>query len=333
MSADANMGMLQGEREWLGRVVEDLADDEVKLVYSDWLSDQGDQRGDFLRQYTAALGPMNADDFPDPNGLPEPWLDLIGFRIANGLAKAGQGEMKELLFQLARPALRLKPSDKKDISIPVGASKIGGRPDLPADMPWPEGQQCAAIYNDDTKGVTAPAGFVAQINLAEIAGTFAASVMPKQGVLSFFCYQDLEEDNPDQIGVGAFLLPTPDQLSRRKSPDELIDGNLEMPAKLLEFDETLDLPNGYDGPWSEELAPYKKAYSDFYDDDLYWSNFDNLLGYARSTTGGDPTPDKQTRHLIFLRTSADCGLHIQIHEDDLAKRNFDAIRLAWVDFD
>ena len=331
MSIDSKTGMHQSEREWLGRVVENLLDDEVKLVYSDWLTDRGDERGDFLRQYTAALGTMNADDFPHAKGMPEPWLDLIGYRIASGLAKVGRGGLKELLFPLARPALRMKTRARRDRSNPVGSSKIGGRPDLPADMPWPEGQRCAAIYNDDTQGVTAPAGFIAQVNLAEIAGACAASVLPETGVLSFFCFQGMEDDNPDQIGVGALLLPEPDQLTRRKSPEELTYGNEEMPANVLEFEETLDLPHG--GPWEEELPAYEDPYNDFYSDEIYRRNFDNMLGYTRGTTGDDPTPDKQTRHLIFLRNSVDCGLHIQIHENDLAKRNFDAIQLAWVDFD
>ena len=83
-------------------------------------------------------------------------------RIASGLAKVGRGELRDVILPLARPALRMKTRDRRDRSNPVGSSKIGGQPDLPADMAWPEGQRCAAIYNDDTQGVTEPAGFIAQ---------------------------------------------------------------------------------------------------------------------------------------------------------------------------
>jgi hypothetical protein len=62
-------------------------------------------------------------------------------------------------------------------------------------------------------------------------------------------------------------------------------------------------------------------------------NFENFLGYARATTGRDPTPSKQSRHLILLENAAGCRLHIQISQDDLTSCNFDKITLNWVDFD
>jgi uncharacterized protein (TIGR02996 family) len=34
--------MLDGEYEWLAAVVANLADDNTKLVYADWLQEQGD---------------------------------------------------------------------------------------------------------------------------------------------------------------------------------------------------------------------------------------------------------------------------------------------------
>ena len=51
------------------------------------------------------------------------------------------------------------------------------------------------------------------------------------------------------------------------------------------------------------------------------------------TPGSDPTPNKQSRHLVTLTNPGECVLHIQIAEDDLQQRNFQNIRLEWVDFD
>ena len=56
----------------------------------------------------------------------------------------------------------------------------------PPWFPWPPGGDCHAIYNDDTGGTDRLAGFLAQINFAEVAHTHAAKDLPDAGVLSFF---------------------------------------------------------------------------------------------------------------------------------------------------
>ncbi len=53
----------------------------------------------------------------------------------------------------------------------VGTSRIGGRPDLPKDQPWP-------------LGATHPLSFIAQIDLAEVAPL--DKTLPRAGLLSFF---------------------------------------------------------------------------------------------------------------------------------------------------
>ena len=71
----------------------------------------------------------------------------------------------------------------------------------------------------------------------------------------------------------------------------------------MTFEETLDLPERTSGPWKGELEPNAGAdYSDVIGD-LREPNFWNALGYGRSTSGGDPTPDKKHRHLILLENS------------------------------
>ena len=106
-----------------------------------------------------------------------------------------------------------------------------------------------------------------------------------------------------------------------------------MPVARLTFDETLDLPERTSGPWDGELQPNPDGDYSAVLDHFRQANFNNVLGYARSTSGGDPTPSKDDRHLILLENSADCRLHIQIHKDDLAVPDFDKIKLVWVDFD
>ena len=57
--------------------------------------------------------------------------------------------------------------------VPVGASKIGGAPDLPEDLEWP-------AWKDR------PLDFLAQINLAEVAGFGLDTGLPQSGLLLFF---------------------------------------------------------------------------------------------------------------------------------------------------
>jgi len=77
------------------------------------------------------------------------------------------------LVELLRPAIALTATRADDAQIPVGASKFGGAPDVPADFEWP-------MWNDK------PLGFLAQINLEEVAPFDVEGLLPKSGLLSFF---------------------------------------------------------------------------------------------------------------------------------------------------
>ena len=332
------MKLLDGERDWLTQVTSDLPNDLLKLVYADWLDERGEEtRAQFLRAFVEAAAKMKLKAFPPVRGLDEEWLDLIGYRLLKGAAKAGQADLREPLRRLARPALRIVASKRTFIPqvAPLGASKIGGNPDLPPNFEWPTGDTCRATYNDPTAGETRLAGFVAQINLAEIAHTQAARDLPKSGLLSFFCFQDWENDNPDKVGVRCAFIRDTTKLVGTPSPTPLTTGNEALFVQSLTFLETLDIPYPTSGPWNGEYGVSIVYDSPTYNAirELQSANFENMLGYGRATTGDDPTPDKDHRHLIFLRSKGTEGLHIQIHQDDLRAANFDAIKLAWVDFD
>jgi uncharacterized protein (TIGR02996 family) len=325
--------LLPGERELLAAVVAKLVDDAPKLVYADWLEERGDNRSSFLRAFVKAARSLQPADFPAAKQLPEEWLELIGFRLLERVATASYPELKKRVLRTARPALRMKKGPEGGRGIAVGASKIGGLPDLPTGFVWPPGGDCHAIYNDDTGGTDRLAGFMAQVNFAEIAHTLAAKDLPETGLLAFFCFQDIENDNPDAIGAKAVFFPDLAGLVRTKPPGKLTDGNDVIPVQRLTFEETLDLPNASDGPWSDDLKPDPDEDYDEVFDHYRYLNFWNVLGYARATSGSDPTPSKRSRHLILLNNAAGCRLHIQISQAHLATRKFDKITLNWVDFD
>jgi uncharacterized protein (TIGR02996 family) len=322
------------ERAFLTRLTTHADDDAARLEYADWLTQRGDPRGEFLRRFVAAAATMDAAGFPEPAaGFPEEWLELVGFRLVQRLAQHNCPELKDPLLRLARPALRLVKTEADDNNLPVGASKIGGLPDLPPDAAWPEGRECRATYNLDTEGVERPAGFLCQINLAEIAGTQAARVLPDRGLLSFFSYVNWK--NPDVIGALALYFPDATRLARRPIPENFTQGNRVMPPQRLTFLETLDIPD-LSSPWRDDFVTDRQR-MDHYQQHVFWPiqklNQENFLGYGKTFQEADPTPSKTSRHLLMLYNVLGMTLHIQIPSDDLAARNFSAITLNWVDFD
>ncbi|RJS13946.1 DUF1963 domain-containing protein [Corallococcus sp. H22C18031201] len=89
------------------------------------------------------------------------------------LEAAGLANHADALLALVRPAIRLESQAIDDEQLPVGATKLGGRPDLPVAHAWPR--------TDD--GAQA---FIAQVNFEEVQGFAGAELLPRAGLLSFF---------------------------------------------------------------------------------------------------------------------------------------------------
>lgn len=326
--------LLEGEFPLLQRIAWNASDEDARISYAMWLSGKDDVRSEFLHGLIGASKSMVACDFPKiPTGVSEEWVELVGYRLLEIAAAHGYPELRSPLLNFARPGLRMFKAAMNDTEIPVGASKIGGEPDLPQDFAWPAGKACRAIYNDDTAAVEKPAGFLMQVNLSEIASTQAARDLPNEGLLSFFSYVNWK--NPDIIGAMAAYFPQATSLVRTATPQGITQGNRAMTAQRLEFVETLDVP-GEGGPWEADLHPHSTR-----SDADFWTVYRTLrdlnehvfLGYAKCHQEADPTPSKDSRHLVMAENVLGQALHLQIPASELAVRNFDAITLNWVDFD
>ena len=128
------------------------------------------------------------------------------------LMEAGLGSHADVLLEHAAPARRWGGELASDDAgaaahIEVGASKLGGSPDLAADTPWPrrEGR---------------PLAFVAQIDLAEVAVDLEeGGPLPPKGLLSLFVATEdlLQPGNRDVVfieaGVGLTRLQAPGALA------------------------------------------------------------------------------------------------------------------------
>lgn len=99
----------------------------------------------------------------------------------------------DFLMSRARPGFRLERAGRvaKPMSaVPLGASRLGGIPDLPLDFTWPTGPQGEAL------------AFLGQINLQDAAGIPCETPLPERGQLYFF-YDAQEQPwgyNPQSCG-------------------------------------------------------------------------------------------------------------------------------------
>ena len=111
-------------------------------------------------------------------------------------------------MKLIRNSVRLVPDPAADTTR-IGASRLGGEPDLPADTEWPEGHD-------------GPLSFVAQINLGDVTPLVPDEGLPTSGLLSFF-YDTVSMPwgfDPKDRGSWAVIYSDGD-LVRRTAPEAL----------------------------------------------------------------------------------------------------------------
>lgn len=100
--------------------------------------------------------------------------------------------------------------------LPLGATKLGGSPDLPEGTPWP---------SRDGR----PMAFLAQLDLAEVAPHATGGQLPPAGLLSFFCSTvELVEEGAGQV----IYTDAEEPLRRLESPSELPAEERFAPAPL-----------------------------------------------------------------------------------------------------
>ncbi len=114
--------------------------------------------------------------------------------VQAAFVKAGLSQRVGDIDALARPSIRLFTSPVDELSLPVGVSKLGGLPDLPAGIAWPE-------WNG------LPQSFLAQIRLDDLRSYDVERVLPQHGMLWFFydAQQQTFGDNPADVGGWSVL--------------------------------------------------------------------------------------------------------------------------------
>lgn len=94
-------------------------------------------------------------------------------RLREEIEKAGLSRVADDLEQLAQVSIRLKATAAAEGEVKPGSSKLGGTPDLPDGIAWPE---CNGV----------PMALLAQLRLQDIAPYDLNGRLPKSGMLYFF---------------------------------------------------------------------------------------------------------------------------------------------------
>jgi uncharacterized protein YwqG len=250
-------------------------------------------------------------------------MDKTGVEAA--LRKAGLTQLIPALDTLVQPTLRLHTTLTADDKLAAGTSKLGGSPDLPSNISWPE------LHGT-------PHSFIAQIHLNDLQAFSFTHALPAQGMLWFFYdaqQQTFGEDPQDAAGWHIFYHPSDQQLTRTAAPAKL-PSNARFPAATITFapeltlaqQPQLELP---DLQWSDDdQAKYDPIFSQFYDEAGKDAPRHQLLGHpytiqddmrvqcellSNGKTLDDPQADDYAKtanqwHLL-LQIDSDDSLHMQ----------------------
>jgi uncharacterized protein YwqG len=174
----------------------------------------------------------------------------------------------------ALPCVRLFTERTSDRAIKIGASKLGGLPDLPDASEWP--------HRDG-----APLSFLAQINVTALPKFDGLDKLPPDTLLSFFCdTRDLifgwDSNDKGSWRVIASPISSAVPLTRRRRPRDLADEGVFTPCVIFTtFEE--DLPD----PYSRIIEMLKltkdeqDAYFHIFEDHIDPRPDHKLLGHAK----------------------------------------------------
>lgn len=249
--------------------------------------------------------------------------------IVKLIHESGLRRLEAEVTTLLLPSIRLRAYATHDEVIAVGATKIGGLPDLPPSIGWPTVPDLVDSLNQDLPG--GPLCFLAQFDLASLAPLDAEGLLPPGGMLYFFAapwVPALGYGAEHDIYVRVFHFdgdltalrraPVPPIPERLYNEGELFpEGHVYIPCNV-EFEAQQTLPDIdtlthiesvylSEGEWEKYIDLYKKS-------GVRREKFNHrLLGYAQLVQGDMPfkAGPGVWRLLLQLDTQPDINLEWQ----------------------
>lgn len=265
------------------------------------------------------IRPRERSKFPLPSALSRE-------RLERDIETAFPDEFGRWLKSHIRPAVCLWPrSAPADLTV----SRFGGKPLAPKDWIWPD-------YDDE------PMLFIAQIDCAALQKTRVASLLPPDGLLSFFGDPDLATGcafGGSQEHGAVFHWPSGLALVPHDPPEPDVE---ILPSAAIEFLETFTLPDLFSrevGKRSND-RDFRMRYpekSGIDSKEVSPDNMSQLLGWHDLVQQElDSCGEDETWRLLLQVGTYDNGmkdhwwgpggsLYFMIREDDLAARRFDRV--------
>lgn len=276
--------------------------------------------------------------------------------VKNVLESHGLSEYTMSIEAAVKDAIHIELSAAHEEDIPLGASKMGGLPDLPDGIEW---------FRQERTNI--PLSFVCQINFADTTPYDQASKLPDHGILYFFYDASMDmpwgfDPNDADGKVLYYYEGDLSNLKKANAPDDLEEAGSLFAPSVMHFECAIDFPD-LESSAGEKL-PLKEDDVDKYFEILDGiSEPDNkLLGHSNNIQGGmelecelvsqklycgDPSGyiegrarglDKNTNRwnlLLQVDSNEDLGmmwgdagrLYVWITDEDLEAKNFKA---AWV---
>lgn len=190
-------------------------------------------------------------------------------------------EAYQKLFEEVKKTAIVTDYTPAEEPLPVGASKFGGKPHLPAGFTWPyyEGTD----YMDEEMA-NRPLSFLAQFNLEEIAGFDTDRRLPRTGMLYFFyelCTMKWGFDPKDKGCARVYYVEDTKNLMPVDFPEDLAKDFI-IPEFSLKFSSREDVPD-----YGEIAERRTDVEFDCYDEERVLYGYDSseeetskLLGYA-----------------------------------------------------
>ena len=167
-----------------------------------------------------------------------------------------KNEIIAKLKQVARQEIKIT-FGQTDEPLPVGRSRIGGRPDVPSDFVWPTYE--GSSYDVELK--CRPLSFLAQINLRDVAEWDEEHLLPTEGILSFFYELETMQwgfDPKDEGSARVFWFPDSETLSPADFPDDM-EQDFILPELPINCTPQVSLPDY----WCMKL-PDEVTWDDYY---------------------------------------------------------------------
>lgn len=254
------------------------------------------------------------------------------------------------LMAATQPAIRLHTDPVKVDKLPLGASRMGGRPDMPVDLPWP-------------KRLGRPLEFLAQINFRDAASVARLPGMPEAGWLAVFydCFR-MDYGGEDDFWQVLFFDTPASSLERLDPPEDESDPSVyeddleaawQAPYEFRTCE--VEMEKVWTCPLDERALCAAGAAGTKVSQELYRSTWEawwqlrqdfaaevgephHILGGFAAPIQNDPILGEAWTHLLQLDTDVngtdwmwgDKGrMYFQIRRIDLEAKDFSQVKASW----